>query len=113
MDANNITEYCPQELMNSQLDYLIHTMKTGEGEWLTNNTQRFYDKLSLSDGVSGKISGEEYMASTDAPRDLALIFNACYERSGDGTMLLEERVMAAEAWYQYFLNEDIREEDFP
>ena len=113
MDANNITEYCPQELMNSQLDYLIHTMKTGEGEWLTNNTQRFYDKLSLSDGVSGKISGEEYMASTDAPRDLALIFNACYERSGDGTMLLEERVMAAEAWYQYFLNEDIGEEDFP
>ena len=47
------------------------------------------------------------------PKNLALVFHACYERSADEKSVLEERVQAADAWYRYFSGEDIGENDFP
>lgn len=95
------TKY-PQALMVSQLKYIVNTMQDGRGIWITNKIEKFYAKLPLSYDTPGKMTGEEYMKSACDAGDLALVFHACYERSGDGKEELQERVDAAYNWYKYF-----------
>lgn len=62
-------------------------------------------KLPLSsDDITGVLSYEEYNQSKYNPGDLALIFHASYERSGDDTKALQERDDAAMGWYNFFMN---------
>lgn len=53
------------------------------------------------------MSSEEYTASDCDPRDLALVFHACYERSGGGKEALEKRANAAKECYKYFTGIDL------
>ena len=111
-NVNRIIENCPEKLLESQLDFLEHTMKPGGGEWLLNDIQKYYDILPLSEGTNGEMTYDMYIKSDCDPKDLALVFHACYERSGDGRTQLEDRVRAADNWYKYFSGENICQEDF-
>ena len=110
--ANNIALNNPQWLMNSQLEFFLDTLSA---EWMTLGTDKYYNKLALSNGNSGKLTSEEFTTSNYTSKDLALIFHACYERSGDGRNELEIRAAAAEKWYEYFSesNSEISLSDFP
>lgn len=101
-EANEWATKCPQALMVSQLKYIVDTMQDGKGVWITNKIEKYYAKLPLSDDKLGKMTGKEYSESTGDVRDLALVFHACYERSGDGEEQLKDRVNAAFDWYKYF-----------
>ena len=112
-DVDRMAAEDPIKLMNNQLDYLIESMKPEYGIWGTGNRQKQYDKYPPSEGIPLSMSGEEYMQSSFAPKDMALVFHASYERSGDGVKELQERIDAAEQWYRYFSGEDVNEDDFP
>ena len=59
-------------------------------------------------------SGEEFIKSTEDSGDLALIFHACYERSGNDKEVLQQRADAADTWYTYFANDQVISlKDFP
>ena len=79
----------------------------------TGNRQEQYAKYLPSEGTPLLMSGEEYTKSLCTPKDLALVFHASYERSGDGVKELQERIDAAEEWYRYFSGEEVCEVDFP
>ena len=112
-DVDRMAAEDPIKLMNNQLDYLIESMKPEYRIWGTGNRQKQYDKYPPSEGVPLSMSGEEYTQSSFAPKDMALVFHASYERSGDGVKELQERIDAAEQWYRYFSGEDVNEDDFP
>jgi hypothetical protein len=44
---------------------------------------------------------EEFISATNHPGDLAQVFHATYERSGDTATMIEKRVQAANDWYDY------------
>ncbi len=52
---------------------------------------------------------EEFSRAEYDCKDLALVFHATYERSGDNKDQLQERIDNAERWYRYFM-EGVEEE---
>ena len=74
-------------------------MKPGGGEWITKNADKYYAKRPLEHGTSGKMTYEEFISATNDPGDLALVFHALYERSGDNKETLDDRVNFANTWY--------------
>ena len=98
--------------MNSELQFLENSFK---GRWLVGKGARYqYAKLPLSSGIRGDMTYEEFSRSVYKVRDMTLIFQACYERSGDQKEQLQERIVAAELWYDYFVggNREISRNDF-
>jgi len=75
--------------------------------WHTSNPSsshsKYYTKISPSQGTKKIMEVEEYISSDCDPGDLALVFQAHYERSGNH---LEIRKNAAEKWYAYFSGEN-------
>ncbi len=96
----------PQELMDSQLDFIMQSLGNGENgvacRWAAKPATSRYYKLPFYGDISPKMTVEEYRQSTCDPRDLAMVFHASYQRSGDDAAKLQERVDAAERWYRYF-----------
>ena len=43
---------------------------------------------------------EEFISATNDPGDLALVFHALYERSGDNKETLDDRVDFTNTWYK-------------
>lgn len=107
--VNNLAVNNPVQLMDMQLEYLLETLEPGRGIWLpySESATIRYARLPLSHGTPERMSSEEYTASDCDPRDLALVFNACYERSGAGKKALEERANAAKDWYKHFTGIDL------
>ena len=107
-EINNYANTTPQELMDSQLRFLLETMRLEETEttgyeWMRKNVEKYYTKISPSQGTKKIMEVEEYISSDCDPGDLALVFQAHYERSGNH---LEIRKNAAEKWYAYFSGEN-------
>lgn len=115
-EASILSESDPHKMMDMQLDFLLKSfyglkenkeenVKGVEKRWLPDNALKFYDKMPLSnDGLKG-MSVEKFSRSTEDCKDLALVFHASYERSGDDKEILQERVDNAEKWYLYFTKE--------
>jgi len=107
-DVNRLAENDPQKLLDIELLFLGKTMCTGGGEWIIKGTQAYYDRLQPNcDKSVTRSSGEEFIKSTEDPGDLALIFHACYERSGNDKKVLQQRADAADTWYTYFANDQV------
>lgn len=116
-EVNNWAKADPKGLMDSQLRYLLETMKLTEmtkeeNQWLIENALRYYEQKAPSNGTPKTMTAEEYITSDCDPGDLALVFQAHYERSGHH---LQKRVDAANKWYEYFTmqNLTINLDDFP
>jgi hypothetical protein len=95
----------PKRLLELQLDDLLRTMKPGGGAWLHGNAMR--ERLGenpLEHGTPDNMSYDEFIASTNDPGDLARIFNATYERSGDEKDAIQQRVRYANAWYEFLID---------
>ena len=104
-EVNRMAQNNPQGLMDKQLEFLVKSFVSQDGvdcRWLPKSAEPYYNKLPLSDNVPHQMSIEEYSHSTYDSKDLALVFHATYERSGDNADQLQERVDNAEAWYLYF-----------
>ena len=104
-DLHEMAKNDPQGLMDKQLEYLLESFglqnSSVECRWIATSSDRYY-KIPLSDNVPRKMTIEEFSQSTYDSKDLALVFHASYERSGDDKDQLQERVNAAESWYEYF-----------
>lgn len=101
-EANDWATHNPQALLLSQLKYLVNTLKPDQRIWLPDSAPRYYAKLPLSFDTQGKMTSEEYSKSTCDVGDLALVFHASYERSGDGKEGLQNRIKYAYEWYSFF-----------
>lgn len=101
-EANDWATHNPQVLFLSQLEYLANTLKPDQRIWITKGTSKYYDRLPLSFDTPDKMTSKEYSKSTCDVGDLALVFHATYERSGDDAENLQERVDAAYKWYDFF-----------
>ena len=109
--ADDMARNNPQRLMELQLEYLIKTCQPGQGEWLSGSsfTQKHYNRMPLQYGTPSQMSFQQFTSSTSNPGDLALVFNATYERSNDyaekdGVARLQQRYDNANKWYNYFKN---------
>ena len=104
--ANEMATGNPIKLMNLQLECLIWecqpTTHHLQQQWWPDQTQKYYDKLSLTPGIPGKISFAQYTAAEYSVRDLTLIFHATRLRSGDDATILEERIDYADDWDKHF-----------
>ncbi|MDE6914289.1 MAG: hypothetical protein K2P35_11450, partial [Lachnospiraceae bacterium] len=110
--VNALAQNNPLELMNSELQFLEDSFN---GRWLVGKpAQEQYAKLSLSPEIRDDMTYEEFSRSDYKVRDMTLIFQACYERSNDDAVALEERIIAAELWYDYLVggNREISRDDF-
>lgn len=105
-EVDNLATADPKKLMDIQLDYLEYTLQPDlepeERRWLIYSAQAYYKIIPLSSGTPNTMTSEDYCKSTCNPGDLALIFHASYERSGDDKNKLQERIDAANAWFKYF-----------
>lgn len=103
---NEMAKNSPQELMDSQLDYIMQSLGNGENgvmqRWYENLAPIYLKKKSFVGEVPSNMTVEDYKESKCNSGDLALVFHASYERSGDGEKELNIRVEAAERWYRYF-----------
>lgn len=104
-DLHEMAKNDPQGLMDKQLEYLVESFGSQDPSiirrWYETSEDRYY-KISPSENVPRKMSIETFSQSTYDSKDLALVFHASYERSGDNKEQLQERMDAADAWYQYF-----------
>ena len=85
--------------MDLQLEFLVYTsLPTTHPDyrrWLS--TSRYNTPYTMS--------YNEYIASTKNAGELALVFHAHYERSGDTLSSMHDtRVKWANEWYDYFSN---------
>ncbi len=105
-ELNKMAKNNPQELMDSQLDFIMKSLDNEENgvacRWAAKPATSRYYKLPFYGDISPKMTAEEYRQSTCDPRDLAMVFHASYQRSGDDAVKLQVRVDAAERWYRYF-----------
>lgn len=85
LDYNKLIEENPKQMMDYQLDFFL----TSNG-WINTSVNGY------------TLSFEEYKNSKLDPKELALIFEASYERSSDTEEEKKERAIAAENWYGYF-----------
>lgn len=112
------TEY-PQALMDMELEYLLDSLYGENGttlRWYDRDmAQPYYKKLMPSCGAPSSMSVDTYVTSDWNAGDLALVFHASYERSGGETENLQDRVDAANKWYEYFsgANPNVELDDFP
>ena len=113
IEASELAESDPHKMMDIQLDYLLKSFygveANEEGDvkhvgrrWLSGNALKYYDKLPLSEGVPKEMTVEEFSKAEYDCKDLALVFHATYERSGDNKDQLQMRADYAEKWYLYF-----------
>jgi len=96
--ANNLAKSNPETLLVKELEFLVLTSKystataAGVGSrWIATNNY----------GSPYKMTYDEYIVSKKSAHDLALVFHASYERSGDTAVQREERATAATKWYNY------------
>ncbi len=86
--VNELANNNAKELMNSQLNYLLKSAKSGS--WIP--TLRFHCKI--------KMKFNEYKKSKKKAYDLAFIFHASYERSGDDLNTIKKRAKKAREYYK-------------
>ena len=96
--VNDFATENPQLLMDLQLEFFIWsnlaTTQSDHREWIATTDY----------GSPYKMSYAEYIASEYDVGDLALVFHASYERSGDSEAIKQERVQNAKDWYDYLLS---------
>jgi len=112
-EASELAESNPHKMMDIQLDFLVKSFGDLEGNreenvekvvqgWYKGSAESYYEILPISDGVPRQMTVKEFSKAEYNCKDLALVFHASYERSGDGKDDLQERADAAEKWYRYF-----------
>jgi hypothetical protein len=84
--------------------YLQTVRKPDNSDILLKTSPRYYDILPLNDESLERMTYDEFVSSTSDPGDLSLVFHAAYERSGDGSVGLQERVDAANRWYDFLID---------
>ena len=100
--VNNLAVSDPQMLLDLQLEYLTLSCEKGVYvQWLPG--------LAVENGAPYPMSYEEYINSTLSPSELAVMFEASYERSGDTLDMIQERKDNAENWYEYFTEKEAGE----
>lgn len=106
--VNDLAAKDPQKLMDLQLEYLLTTMKPGGGEWIASEqtVARHYDAYPLDPKTPRLMSYDDYTTSELNASQLALVFHASYERSGDYKVeetdgRIAKRVNYAENWYDF------------
>lgn len=112
-EASILSESDSHKMMDIQLDFLLRSFhgtndENAEGvkqRWYEDLAEHSYEKMPLSNDDLKGMTIEEFSRSTADCKDLALIFHASYERSGDDKKILQERVDNAEKWYRYFTEE--------
>jgi hypothetical protein len=55
---------------------------------------------------------EDYIKSDTIPENLALVFHASYERSNDDDIAINNRMVTARSWYDYFTDGTISDNMF-
>ena len=109
----------PQALMDMELEYLLDSLYGENGttlRWYDRDmVQPYYRKSMPSCGAPSRMPVDTYVISDWDAGDLALVFHASYERSGDGTEDLQDRADAANIRYEYFsgANPNIGLDGFP
>ena len=97
--VNDLSTNNPNLLMELELEYFIWSCQAStpsdHREWFA--TLEYYSPY--------KLSYSEYIEELYSPSEMALVFHASYERSADGKEAIEERSIAAEKWYQHFMNQ--------
>lgn len=97
--VNDLSTNNPNLLMELELEYFIWSCQAStpsdHREWFA--TLEYYSPY--------KLSYSKYIEELYSPSEMALVFHASYERSADGKEAIEERSIAAEKWYQYFMNQ--------
>lgn len=105
VQASELSERSPQKMMDAQLDYLMKSLNADtdgvECRWLVPADEKYY-KFPLSDDDLKNMTVKEFSQSTDDYKELAMVFHASYERSGDDKDGIQKRVDYAETWYLYF-----------
>ena len=94
-EVNSMAQEDPQGLMDKQLEFLMKSFTSQDGvgcRWLPDSAETYLNKLPPSDNVPHNMKIEEYSHSTYDSKDLALVFHATYERSGNNPEQLQERV---------------------
>lgn len=90
--ANALARNNPKALMDAELDFLIRNCAPGAGN--------FYPPDSSAMQHTGyRMTFEKFKASTIDAGTLAIVFHDHYERSGDGTTVLNQRKSYAQNWY--------------
>ena len=103
--VNNLAENDPQMLLDLQLEYLTFSCKKG----VDSDYIQWLPGLAVANGAPYPMSYEEYFNSTLSPSELAVMFEATYERSGDDDNIIQERKDNAEKWYEYFTEREAGE----
>lgn len=75
--------------MIGQLNYLIHSMQPGNGEWFSNSSVKGY-----------YLTSSKFISSTESVEFLTQVFLWSYERPSD--IALENRISYAKYWDSYF-----------
>jgi|GEM_PF-2497505 len=111
IQANSLALNDPKALMDLQLEYILTTMKPGGGEWLPYEVYvgKHYAAYPLDSSTPRLMSYNDYISSAIDSRELALVFHATYERSGDYQVeqtehRIQKRCNYAKDWYDFLLN---------
>jgi hypothetical protein len=94
-EADEIALNSPNVLINMQLEFLVLTSTTScfdTRQWYP--TMRFFSPYEMS--------FNNFITSTNCPRELAAVFHAHYERSADCEDRIRARADYAEKWFNYF-----------
>jgi len=87
--ANEMASNDPKKLMDLNLEYLVIKMQPGGKEWYP--TREYNSPY--------KMTYDEYIQSDKDAGDLAKVFHAHIERSGDDDSGIERRASNARKWY--------------
>jgi len=105
--ANEMATNDPKRLMDLQLEFLLYSMTQPGGAehaaWYPSSASHYYP-VPFVDDTPKKPTYEEFITSTNDPGDLAQVFHAAYEKSGDDADMIGERVDAAHVWYDYLMS---------
>jgi len=111
IQANNLATSDPKALMDMQIEYLLTTMKPGGGEWIAGEAyvKDHYNACPLDSSTPRLMSYSDYISSNIDAGELALVFQAHYERSGDYKVeqiehRLQQRYDYAQDWYIFLKN---------
>jgi hypothetical protein len=93
--------------MDLQLEYLLYSATQPGGAehaaWYPSSSDGYFPEPFVDD-TSRKMTWDEFISSTNNPGDLAQVFHASYEKSGDSAAEIKERVDAALEWYDFLLS---------
>lgn len=95
--ADQIALQDPKCLLDLELEFIIWECQPKQSIWLQGSAVNKY-------GAPYKMSFSDFIASTNSPSDLALVFHGHYERSSDDQSRRNKRASNAKAWYKYFSN---------